>query len=177
MTLLFTPSTSSLLDVVPNRNRMSPAALADGGEHTGDSDNGPIASETLIRRNNSLDLPELQSLLSYIQQCIEAVRTPIEKVIKANAAGVVPEIEKHGADALVRKHPPVPGGPRINTDIVSLYHVRRKSQLDGTDSLHWPYLGIFHDAGQIRCDSPDSIDCTRVCTPGASHTTKVSTYE
>ncbi|WP_424016308.1 zinc ribbon domain-containing protein (plasmid) [Halorientalis pallida] len=110
-------------------------------------------SETLIQRIDALELPELKSLLSYIEQRIESLRTPIEAEIEANAAGEVLEIENHGAYALVRKHPPDPDGPGVNADITSLYHVRRESHLDGTESLHWAYLGDVHDTSENRCET------------------------
>jgi hypothetical protein len=127
----------------------------------GNSDDGPMPpddiSDTLIQRVKSLDLPELISLLSCIEQRIEVLRTPIEEEIEANAAGEVLDIENHGAYALVRKHPPGPDGTGINTDVVSLYHVRREQRMDGTESLHWAYLGDVHNPEQIRCDSCSGI--------------------
>ncbi|MDG5777039.1 zinc ribbon domain-containing protein [Haloarculaceae archaeon H-GB1-1] len=109
--------------------------------------------EALIQRIDSLELPELKAVLSYVERRIDALRTPIEEEIEATAAGEILQIENHGAYALVRKHPPDPDGPGANTDLVSLYHVRREPQLDGTESLHWAYLGDVHNSEQIRCDS------------------------
>lgn len=113
--------------------------------------------DALIQRINSLQLPELKAVLSYVERRIETLRTPIEEEIEATAAGEVLQIENHGAYALVRKHPPDPDGPGANRDIVSLYHVRREQQLDGTESLHWAYLGDVHNSEQIRCNSCGGI--------------------
>ena len=110
-------------------------------------------SETLIQRIDALELPELKSLLSYIEQRIESLRTPIEAEITANAAGEVLEIESHGEYALVQKHPPDPDSSGVNTDITSLYHVRREPQFDGTESLHWAYLGDVHNTAEARCET------------------------
>ena len=109
--------------------------------------------ESLVQRLDSLGLPELKSVLSYVERRIEALRNPIEEEIEATAAGEVLKIEDHGAYALVRKHPPNPEGSGVDTDKVSLYHVRREHRMDGTESLHWAYLGDVHNAEQIRCDS------------------------
>lgn len=122
-----------------------------------DADNDPTPpddlSETLIQRIDALELPELKSLLSYIERRIESLRTSIEAEIEANAAGEILEIENHGGYALVRKHPPDPDGPGVNTDITSLYHVRREHQLDGTESLHWAYLGDVYNTVESRCET------------------------
>lgn len=109
--------------------------------------------QKLIQRIDALELPELKSLLSYIERRIESLRTPIEAEIEADAAGEVLKIENHGAYALVRKHPPDPDGPGVNTDITSLYHVRREPRFDGTESLHWAYLGDLHNSAGTRCES------------------------
>lgn len=123
----------------------------------GDSDEDTVPpnnlSDALIQRIDSLALPELKSLLSYVERRIEALRIPIEEEIEATAAGEVLKIEDHGAYALVRKHPPNPDSSGVNTDRVSLYHVRREQQMDGIESLHWTYLGDIHNAEQIRCAS------------------------
>ena len=110
-------------------------------------------SEALIQRIDALELPELKSLLSYVEQRIDALRTPIEEEIEANAAGEILDIENHGAYAIVRKHPPDPDGDGAHTEITSLYHVRREPQLDGSESLHWAYLGDVHNNEQIRYES------------------------
>ncbi|WP_458190720.1 zinc ribbon domain-containing protein [Haladaptatus sp. NG-WS-4] len=109
--------------------------------------------EALIQRINSLELSELKAVLSYVERRIDAFRTPIEDEIEATAAGEVLQIENHDAYALVRKHPPDQDGSGACTDIVSLYHVRREPRPDGTESLHWAYLGDVHNSEQIRCDS------------------------
>jgi len=109
--------------------------------------------QKLIQRIDALELPELKSLLSYIERRIESLRTPIETEIEADAAGEVLEIEDHGAYAIVRQHPPDPDGPSVNTDITSLYHVRREPQYDGTESLHWAYLGDLHNSAEARCEN------------------------
>lgn len=123
----------------------------------GDSDEGAVPpnnlSDALIQRIDSLALPELKSVISYVERRIEALRTPIEEEIEATAAGEVLKIADHGAYALVRTHPPDPDRSGVNTDRVSLYHVRREQQMDGTESLHWAYLGDVHNAEQIRCAS------------------------
>jgi len=140
---------------------MSILLLEGGGENMSNPNEDPEAPDTLpdalIQRIDSLELPELKAVLSYVERRIEALRTPIEEEIEATAAGEVLQIENHGAYALVRKHPPNPDGPGANTEIVSLYHVRREPQLDGTESLHWAYLGDVHNSEQIRCDSCGGI--------------------
>lgn len=125
-------------------------------------------SEATVQRINALELPELRSLLSYIEQRIDALRTPIEEEIEANATGEILAIENHGAYAIVRKHPPDPDSDGVNTEVTSLYHVRRESQLDGTEPLHWAYLGDVHDTAQTRCEScgrtlDDNVDVCSHC--------------
>jgi len=134
---------------------MSSMLHLDGGEIMGDADGGPTPPddlpEMLIQRIDALELPELKSLLSYIERRIKALRTPIETEIKANTEGEIIKIENHGAYALVLKHPPDPDGSGVDTDITSLYHVRHESQPDGTESLHWAYLGDVQNTAETRC--------------------------
>lgn len=108
-------------------------------------------SDDLIARLDALDIPELKAVLSYVRKRIDSLRTPLEEEIEATAAGDVVEIETHGAYALVRMHPPDSDEPDSTTDLVSLYHVRREPQLDGTESLHWAYLGDVGSAERVRC--------------------------
>ncbi|WP_459808271.1 zinc ribbon domain-containing protein [Halopiger thermotolerans] len=115
-----------------------------------------------------MELSELKSLRSYIEQRIDAVRPSIEEEIEANAAGEVLEIENHGSYALVRKHPPDPDTDGPNTDVTSLYHVRRKQQFDGAESLHWAYLGDVQNAARTRCETcgrtfDDDVDICPHC--------------
>lgn len=102
--------------------------------------------DDLVARIDSLEIPALKAVRSYAGQRIESLRTPLEEEIEATAAGELVEIEDHGTYALVKMHPSDPGGPGANTDLVSLYHVRREPQLDGTESVHWAYLGDVDDA-------------------------------
>lgn len=111
-----------------------------------------VLSDTLTQRIDALELPGLKAVRSYVERRIESIQTPIDAEIEANAAGEVLEIENHGAYALVRKHPPDPDGPGVNTEITSLYHVRREPQSDGTESLRWAYLGDVHDTAEARCE-------------------------
>lgn len=123
----------------------------------GDSNAGPTVPgnlpDALIQQIDALELPDLKSLLSYIEQRIEALRPPIEEEIEATAAGEVLEIKNHGAYAIVRKHPPDSTGDGVNTDITSLYHVRREPKIDGTESLHWAYLGDVQNTARPRCET------------------------
>lgn len=138
-------------------NRMVPMLPRDGGEIMNDANEDPTPpvdlSETLIQRLDALELPELKSLHAYIGQRIESLRTPIDAEIEANAAGEVLAIENHGASAVVRTHPPDPDGPGVKKDITSLYHVRRVPQVDGTESLHWAYLGDVDTSEETRCEA------------------------
>lgn len=128
-----------------------------GGEIMGDDADDPTPPdtlpETLIQRIDALELPELRVLLSYVEQRIESLRTPLEAEIKAETTGDILEIENHGAYSLVKKHPPNPNGPGVNTEITSLYHVRREPQLDGAESLHWAYLGDVIPTAKSRCET------------------------
>ena len=107
--------------------------------------------DSLIEQIDNLEVSELRAILSYVEQRIESLRTSIEEEIVADAAGEVIEIEDHGDYALVRKHPPNPDGLGVNTDIVSIYHVRQEPQLGGEETLHWSYLGDVRTPEQSRC--------------------------
>lgn len=137
-------------------------------DSNGDTTSPDDLSKALIQRIDELELPELKSLLSYVEQRIDALRPSIEEEIEANAAGEVLDIENHGGYALVRTHPPDPHADGVNTEITTLYHVRREQQLDGTESLHWAYLGDVYNSAQTRCETcgrtlDDDVDICPHC--------------
>lgn len=110
-------------------------------------------SEELIQQIESLKNSELESLLAYIEGHIESHSTPTVAEIQEDAAGEVLEVETHGEYAHVETHPPDPDGTGVDADIISLYHVRREPELDGTESLHWAFLGDMRDTAGIRCET------------------------
>ena len=122
-----------------------------------DSDGGPTPPddlpERLIQRVDALDLSELTSLRSYIEQRIESPQVSLTADIEANAAGEVLNIEIHGGHAHVETHPPDSNGSGVDTEITSLYHVQREPHPDGTKSLHWAYLGDVYNTPEARCET------------------------
>jgi len=123
-------------------------------------------SDPLLQRVDALGLDELRSLRSYIKQRIHALQPPIEAEIKEGTSGEVLDIDSHGAYTIVRMHPPDPDGGGVNTELTSLYHVSREERPDGTESLHWAYLGDVHNATRTRCETcgrtldDDSENCS-----------------
>lgn len=109
--------------------------------------------DALVERIDSLEIPELRAVRSYVDGRIDSLRTPIEEEIAATAAGEVLDVDTHGAYALVRMRMPEPDDVDATADLVSLYHVRREERLDGSESLHWTYLGDVQNSGQIECDA------------------------
>ncbi|GAA0232445.1 zinc ribbon domain-containing protein [Halobaculum roseum] len=110
-------------------------------------------SDSLLQRIDELELRELKSLCSYIQQRIDELQPLTEEEIKEDTSGKVLDVERHGAYTVVRMHPPDPDGGGVNTEFTSLYHVSREERPDGTDSLHWAYLGDVHNTAQTRCET------------------------
>lgn len=108
--------------------------------------------DTLTTEIDSLEVPELRALMSYVEQRVESLRPPLAEEIEANAAGEVLGIENHGVYALVRMRPPDPDGHATDAAPLSLYHVRRERGLDGEESLHWAHLGDIQQMGRTRCE-------------------------
>lgn len=123
----------------------------------GDSDEKPEPPEklpeSLVNQLDSLEIPELKAVRSYVIQLIRFIRPPIEEEIRAETAGEIIEMEDRSAYAIVRMHPPDPDGSGALTDVVSLYHVRRESRPDGTESLNWGYLGDIRNPPENRCST------------------------
>jgi hypothetical protein len=105
----------------------------------------------LLERLDSLELSELEAVRTSIEDRIEGLRFPIDEEIEASTAGEIIDIENHGSYALVRKHPPASDGSGVNTDVTSVYHVRRERNLDRETSLHWDYLGDVETQSRTRC--------------------------
>lgn len=117
----------------------------------------------LLERLESLDVSELHAVRTSVEHRIDALRLPIDEEIEDNAAGEIIDIENHGSYALVRKHPPASDGSGVDTDVTSLYHVRRERNMDGETSLHWVYLGDIEYQPRTRCDA-----CGRIYEESAS---------
>ncbi|ELZ08303.1 hypothetical protein C479_13228 [Halovivax asiaticus JCM 14624] len=124
--------------------------MNDPAENAADSDQVP---ETVRDQLDELELPELRGVLSYVQRRIESLRRPIAEEIVETATGEVVDIENHGTHAIVRTHPPDPDGPGVDTELVSLYHVRRERHVNGEELLHWSFLGDIRDTVEWRCNS------------------------
>lgn len=109
--------------------------------------------DALVGRLDSLEIPELKAVRSYVEGRVESLRTPIEAEIEAKAAGEVLDIESHGEYALVWISPPESDARGTLTELASLYHVRRTRRLDGSESLRWSYLGDVRDSEPGRRES------------------------
>lgn len=101
--------------------------------------------DELLERIDSLENTELKAVQSYVEKRIESLRTPFEEEIQATASGKILDIEKHGGYALVRMHPPDPESSDVDTDRVSVYHVKREPHPDGSESVHWERIGDMKD--------------------------------
>lgn len=132
-----------------------------------DDDSEPSAElpAELVAQLDSLELVQLKSVKSYVEERIRSVRPPIEEEIEANAAGEILTIDAHGTDALVRKVQSTSEESGSDSEIVSLYHVTAEPRIDGTSSLHWSYLGDVQAADEFHCTScGHRIDeATEVC--------------
>lgn len=102
---------------------------------------------------DEMDVSELRALRTYVEGRIASLRSGIEGEIRAEAAGEVVAVESHGEYALVKQHPSAREGAGANEAVTSLYHVTREPHLDGTDSLHWAYLGDVRTGDARQCES------------------------
>lgn len=101
--------------------------------------------DSLIDHLDVLEAPELRAVHAYVERRLEECSTSIAKQILAEAAGEVVDIEDHEAYTLVRMHPPREEESDGDSQVISLYRVRRETQLDGEETLHWSYLGDVSD--------------------------------
>lgn len=122
-------------------------------EPDGQGDTSALLSQDLLERIEGLDLAELKALHAYIEPRIESLRTPLEAEIEADATGTILDVETHGEYAIVRTLSQRTEGTRLNTDIISMYHVRRGPQVDGRETLHWAYLGDVQTLPNFRCET------------------------
>ncbi|MFB6308039.1 MAG: zinc ribbon domain-containing protein [Haloarculaceae archaeon] len=110
-------------------------------------------SDELVEKLDGLGRSELEAVRSYVTERIDTFPSSIAAEIEADRDGEILGVEDHGAYALVREHPPDPDGPGVDTDRVSIYHVRREQQMDGSESLHWTYVGDMRAAKHTQCGS------------------------
>lgn len=109
--------------------------------------------DPLVEILDTLEVPALRSVQTYIRRSLEHRRPPIAERILAEACGDVVDIEDRGAYALVRMRPPVPDGPGAHDDVRSLYHVRHEPRPDGGESLHWSFVGDVRETRRIECET------------------------
>lgn len=124
--------------------------MGDTSTDPADSDDLPDAVREQI---DELDIPALRAVQSYVEERIESLRRPIGAEITDDAVGEVVDVEDHGTHAIVRTHPPDPDGSGVDTDLVSLYQVRRERHVNGEEVLHWSFLGDIQDSAEDRCDN------------------------
>jgi len=103
--------------------------------------------DELVRQVDALELPALKALYGYVRRSVDARRPPLAALVEEDADGEVLEVDVHDGYALVRLHPPASDGSGPRESVTSLYHVRREPDPDGTESLHWTYLGDVKNGG------------------------------
>lgn len=133
-------------------------------DHTVGSSPPADLSDSLIQSVDSLGVPELRALRTYIEQRIDSLQSPLEATIRDDAAGEVREVKTYGSYALVWQHPPGSDGSGVNRGTTLLYHVRREPRPDGTVSLHWAYIGDTSEAEQSHCQACGQTLSDRVAT-------------
>ncbi|ESP89717.1 hypothetical protein [Candidatus Halobonum tyrrellensis] len=88
---------------------------------------------------DDLDAATLRSVRTYVERRLDDVGCSMVERICSETEGAVVDIEYYGPYTLVWKYPP--DGDDGETKPLSLYRVTREWQVDGTESLHWSYLG------------------------------------
>lgn len=113
----------------------------------------------LIEQVEELSVPELRALKSYVEKHIKTSDRPLETLIQESAAGEIVDIDAdNDTSAIVRKHPPDPDGPGVDTDTVSIYTVRRQACFEGGEEVRWSYLGEKTD-GDFETNGEYCPDC------------------
>ena len=98
---------------------------------------------------DDLDAAALRSVRTYVERRLDDFGCSMEKRIRSETEGKVVHVEDFGPYTLVWKQPPYGGD--AETRPLSLHRVKREKQTDGTESLHWSYLGkVVEEPGVER---------------------------
>lgn len=101
--------------------------------------------DDLVETVDVLDVPALQRLSAYVDQRLADTREPIAEMIREEAKEEILDVDDRGAYTLVRKRPSGHDASEAGSQTVSVYHVRRKQQPDGEETLQWSFIGDVND--------------------------------
>lgn len=106
--------------------------------------------DEIVDRLNALERPALRALQGYVEQQLATRRPSIAEQIATEADGEIIDIEDCGAYTLVRKRPPSQDDSGGGSRPIHVYRVRRVNQLNGTDTLHWSFVGETQESMQAE---------------------------
>lgn len=115
-----------------------------------------VLSDELLDTLDSLKRPTLRALDRYVTQELETLRPTTADQIETEADGKIVDIEDCGTYTLVRKQPPTEDDSADGSRPVQVYHVIQAKQPNGTDTLHWSFIGDMRGARwgeRRRCSS------------------------
>lgn len=95
--------------------------------------------DTLADLLGDLDVETLRSVYTYVEQRLDNLQSSMEEQIRSEAEGEIIDIKDVGPYTLVWKYHPSCNDGKVG--LRSLYRVKRERQIDGTETLHWSYLG------------------------------------
>ncbi len=107
--------------------------------------NGPQElPDELIERLDELDERSLWIVSRYVDELLDAHRTPTPEEVRQDAHGEVLDVEDRGAYALVKKR--IPCSSDSDAPRVSMFHVTRERTPSGESNLHWEFMRDVSDS-------------------------------
>jgi hypothetical protein len=112
---------------------------------------GQDLPDALVDVLDGLNAPALRSVRVHVEQRLDELRPTLREMVRSEADCEIVDIIDDRPYTLVRKYRSPGGSSDAAPRTLSLYRVKRETQLDGEVTLNWSYLGDVAEPVSVEC--------------------------